>query len=64
MRYSGRVILVCYVLRVDTFLVLSTEEHEWATVMLKKNPLLIESSGPVSVNEGSLSVLSILIKKS
>lgn len=64
MRYSGRVILVCYVLRVDTFLVLSTEEYEWATVMLKKNPLLIESSGPVSVNEGSLSVLSVLIKKS
>lgn len=47
MHYSGRVILVCYVLRVDTFLVLSTEEYEWATVMLKKNPLLIESSGPV-----------------
>lgn len=55
---------MCYVLRVDTFLVLSTEEYEWATVMLKKNPLLIESSGPVSVNEGSLSVLSVLIKKS
>lgn len=36
MRYSGRVILVCYVLKVDTFLVLSTEEYEWATVMLKK----------------------------
>lgn len=55
---------MCYVLRVDTFLVLSTEENEWATVMLKKNPLLIESSGLVSVNEGSLSVLSVLIKKS
>lgn len=60
MRYSGRVILVCYVLKVDTFLVLSTEEYEWATVMLKKNPLLIESSGLVSVKEGSLSVLKCI----
>lgn len=44
MRYSGRVILVCYVLRVDTFLVLSTEEYEWATVMLKNRDRELWSS--------------------
>lgn len=27
---------------------------------VKKNPLLIESSGPVSVNEGSLTVLKCI----
>lgn len=60
MCYFGRVILVCYVFRVDIFFVFFIEEYEWVIVMLKKNFFLIESFGLVFVNEGLLSVLKCI----